>query len=106
MFDIKTRLIRAGRDTNVYHWAGKDGMFTTALLGALTSVLGTAMHSASGGAGNNEVTLQVSVMQDAAQWIEAPITLSSLTDDDERAVMNALSAAVRPFRDQATRVKG
>lgn len=106
MFDIKTRLVRVGRDTNVYHWQAKDGMFATALLGALSSVLSTALHSAGGSAGSKEVTLEVSVRNDGAPWIDAPITLASMSDDDERAVMSALSAAVRPFRDAATRTKG
>ncbi len=105
MFEISTRLVRAGRDTNVYRWADKDPMFAAALLGALSSVLGTAMHSGDGAKGPKAVTLQLTVTCDGAPWIDAPITLASLSDEDERAVMSALSAAVRPYRDAAVRAK-
>ena len=106
MFDISTRLVRPGRDS-IYRWQGKDANFAAALLASLTGVLTAAMQAAGGEpvAGTKSVTLHVSATFGGAQWIDAPITLASLTDDDERAVMDALSDAVRPYRDAAVRAK-
>ena len=107
MFDIRTQLVRPGRDS-IYRWAGKDANFAAALLASLTGVLTAAMQAAGGEpvAGTKSVTLHVKATFNGAPWIDAPITLASLTDDDERAVMDALSDAVRPFRDAAAKTKG
>ena len=107
MFDIRTQLVRPGRDS-IYRWKDKDANFAAALLGSLTGVLTAAMQAAGGEpvAGTKSVTRHVKAPVNRAPRPDAPVTPASLTDADERAVMDALSDAVRPFRDAAAKTKG
>ncbi len=73
MFDIRTQLVRPGRDS-IYRWTGQDANFAAALLGSLTGVLTAAMQAAGGEpvAGTKSVTPHVKATFDGAPWIDAP----------------------------------
>ena len=81
---------------SIYRWKDKDANFAAALLASLTGVLTAAMQAAGGEpvAGTKSVTLHVSATFDGAQWIDAPITLASLTDDELNLARNVLTAVL------------
>lgn len=106
MFDIRTQLIRSGRDS-IYRWVDKDFAFVAAVMGALIGVLVASLRAVVGDpvAGTKSVTLELVVTFNGASWLNVPFRLDSLTDEDERVLRDALADAMRPYRGSAVRIK-